>query len=70
MDPYDIQCENVPHLCFLCGRLGHLDMYYLTPRTRNEHGDLSFGKGMCAPNEHGRAASSESSAREQHGPQK
>ncbi|KAE8792198.1 hypothetical protein D1007_33358 [Hordeum vulgare] len=53
MDPYeyDIVCENVPHFCFLCGKLGHSDLLCTTPGTRDENGDLPFGKGLRAQDE-------------------
>ena len=51
MDPYDIVYENVPHFCFSCGKLGHSDLVCTTPGTRDEHGDLPFGKGLRAQDE-------------------
>lgn len=65
-DPYDIQYENIPHFCFLCGRLGHSDLYCPTPGVRDEHGDLPFGKGLRAPDERHRPESNESAPRDQY----
>nr|XP_045084733.1 uncharacterized protein LOC123494119 [Aegilops tauschii subsp. strangulata] len=61
-DPYDIQYENIPHFCFSCGRLGHSDLLCPTPGTRDEHGDLPFGKGLRPGEEKRRPAASESSS--------
>lgn len=62
--PYDILYENVPHFCFSCGRLGHSDLLCPTPGTRDENGDFPFGKGLRAPDDRKRSASSEGSMRE------
>lgn len=33
---FDIQYENLPHLCFSCGLLGHAKALCLTPAGRDE----------------------------------
>lgn len=62
MDPYDIVYENVPHFCFSCGKLGHSDLVCTTPGTRDEHGDLPFGKGLRAQDERRKSGAGDSSS--------
>ena len=45
VDTYDIQYQQVPHICFLCGRLRHSDFIYSTLGTSGLNGELHFGKG-------------------------
>ncbi|KAE8779263.1 hypothetical protein D1007_47690 [Hordeum vulgare] len=63
-DCYDIQYENIPHFCFSCGRLGHSDLFCLTPETRDENGALPFKPSLRAPEDRKRTTSGEHTAKE------
>lgn len=64
-DLYDIQYEQVPYLCFSCGRLGHSDLHCPTLGTRDENGDLPFGPKLRALEEYKASAASATSSKEQ-----
>ncbi|KAE8786950.1 hypothetical protein D1007_39200 [Hordeum vulgare] len=64
-DPYDTHYENISHFSFYRGRLGHFDLLCPTPGTRDENGDLSFGKGLRPPEEKRIVASFEGSSQPQ-----
>lgn len=64
MDPYDILYENEPHFCFSCRNLGHSDLLWTMPGTRDDNGDLPFGKGLRAQDERKKTMSGDSSTRE------
>ncbi|KAM0861881.1 hypothetical protein ACQ4PT_045598 [Festuca glaucescens] len=62
MDLYEIQYEQVLHFYFSCGQLGHTDSLGPAPGTRDENGDLLFGKGLRASKEWREPAYSEGSS--------
>ncbi|KAM0880812.1 hypothetical protein ACQ4PT_033324 [Festuca glaucescens] len=64
VDMYEVQYEQIPHFCFSCGRLGHADTFCPTPGSRDEHGNLPFGKNLRAPDEWKKNSHNEGSASE------
>ena len=57
--------RTFPRLRFTCGRIGHSDLLCPTPRTRDEHGNLPFGKSLRAQDERRKSVSGDSSTRDQ-----
>ena len=64
VDMYDLQYEQLPYFCFSCGRLGHSDLYYPTPGSRDENGNLPFGPSLRALDESKKQGSNDNSSRD------
>lgn len=40
-----VQYENIPHFCFVCGRIGHAD--WECPEEEEREDGVKFGKALC-----------------------